>query len=332
MKRHLLLLVLIPMIGLLLAGCAKDDAVSPPLDPNDQLYGSAQTDDQFFTLYVQNDEYFRTDEMTMNDGEEPVGFDDVAIGKTLTPIRPLRWARAIRSVTRQVTRDSSTSDSLVYLTVTKTWTGVLVIAASYDDTSTVPDTVIRKPFTTQSTKRFIFRRISDDRIVWRRWRAAAVSLIDGGTTSSSAIDLTQLKLFFERNGVPDSIVVTDPNATFIRFWRFRPGPGHDLPDIVGGRPVRIQVTVVSTDPDTDHVVLRHGYSFDGMRRRRIRLQLVSEQFDGSVYTRVYERSFMMHFRRGVFSAVVDAMTHGTLFDDTADVSTSFWGAPYVVTQ
>ena len=332
MKKLLSLLVLLPLVGLLIADCSKDDGVSPAVDPNDQLYGAAQTDQQFFEMYAENDEYFTTDETTMNDGDQPQSLDDLSIGKLTTPIRPLRWARFIRTFNRHVTLDSVTADSLAYLTVTKAWQGVLLIAAAYDDTSAVPDTVIRKPFTSEAKKRFIFKRIANTNVRWRNWRPVAISLIDGGTTSSSAIAITQLKLLFDRTGVPDSIVVTDPNSTFLRFRRIFDVQAREIPDIQGGHEVTMQVTVVSADPDTDHVALRYGFSRDGLHRRRIRLQLVSESFDGSVYTRVYQRSYVMHFRRGVFSAAVDAITHSTMFDAAAPVATSFWGIPYVVTQ
>lgn len=314
--------------GLLLVGCNKSE-ITAPEDPNDQLYGSAQNDQQFFELYAQNDEYLKNDDVTMNDGSSPAPFDDEVIGR-MTPIQPLRWARHIRNIQRNVQLDSITVDSLAYVTVTKSWDGVLIILARYD--STTVDTV-RKNFTGQSKKRFIYKKIANDRVIWRNWRPVAVSLVDGGTTSSSAIDITQLKLVYSNEiGVRDSVVVTDPLSTFLRLRRNRDINGHDVPDLAGGQEARMFATVVSTSPDTDHVVLRFGFSGDGNHRRRLRLHLVSETFDGTSYTRVYARAFNLHFHRGVFAAAVDAMTHGTLFDDAEPVSNAFWGVPYVVTR
>jgi hypothetical protein len=330
MKHLAFLLVL---AGFFLSGCSSDSIVDPPaVDPNDQLYGGAATDQQFFQMYVENDEFFRSDDLTMNDGEEPLPFDDYSLGKVTTPIRPLRWARFIRSFNREVVVDSITADSLSYLTVTKTWQGSLIIAATYSDTGRVPDTVIRKPFTTVSKKRFIFHRIASNPVIWRNWRPMAISLIAGGTTSSDAIAITELKLRFDRNGVPDSIVVTDPVNTFLRIPRPNVPQPREVPDIAGGRPVLLQVTLTSADPDTDHVALRFGFSPDGRHRHRIRLHMVSETFNGSVFTRVYERPFVMHMQQGRFAASVDAATHSTMFDDAAPVSNSFWGVPYVVTR
>ncbi len=315
------------VLGLTLVGCTKDEIITPAIDPNDQLYGSAQNDQQFFELFAQNDEFLRNDDIAMNDGPSPAPFDDEIVG-TMTEIHPIRWARFIRNIQRSVQLDSVTADSLAYVTVTKTFNGVLVILARYD--STTIDTV-RKDFTSQSKKRIIFKKIANDRVIWRNWRPVAVSLIDGGTTSSEAINIAQLELVYFNAGVRDSLVINDPLSTFFRIRRHRDINGMDVPDFTGGQEARMFATVVSASPDTDHVVLRYGFTPDG-RRRRIRLHLISESFDGTNYTRVYTRAFNMHFHRGVFAAAVDAMTHGTLFDDAEPVSTSFWGVPYMVTN
>lgn len=336
MKRNWLsFLLLVGVLGMFVAGCKTEDPVGPVQDPEDQLYGAAQTDQQFFQLYAENSEFFRTDDITLNDGEQPEPLDDFSLGKeSLTPIRPLRWGRFIRSVNRTVTVDSITVDSLAYITVTKTLQGTFIIAATYSDSSTVPDTVIRKPFTSVAKKRFIFKRVGADRIIHRNWKPVAVSLNEGGTVSSSNIDIASLKLLFERNGQADSIVVTDPLSTFLRFRQIREVGGHEIPDLVASRPVVLSVTLTSNDTAPDHVIVRYGYSLDRMHRRRIRLQMVSESFDPGtqLYTRVFARRFEMHFKRGVFSATVDAMTHGTLFEDDDPVATSFWGIPYMVTR
>ncbi len=315
------------LCGFILAGCSKDEIITPGIDPNDQLYGSAQNDQQFFELFAQHDDFFRNDDVAMNDGPNPAPFDDEIIG-TMTEIHPIRWSRFIRNIQRSVQLDSISADSLAYVTVTRTFTGVLVILARYD--STTVDTV-RKDFSSQTKKRIIFRRVASDPVIWRNWRPVAISLIEGGTTSSDAINLAQLKLVFNNEGVRDSIVVHDPLSTFFRVRRNRDINGTDVPDFAGGQEARLFATVVSASPDTDLVVLRYGFAPDG-RRRRIRLHLISESFDGTNYTRVYTRIFNMHFHRGVFAAAVDAMTRETLFDDTAPVSTSFWGVPYVVTR
>ncbi|MGA9115928.1 MAG: hypothetical protein WB626_04055 [Bacteroidota bacterium] len=317
---------------LILPGCSKDETTAPVTDPEDQLYGSAQTDQQFFQLFAQNDEFFATDDITMDDGEQPLPMGDDILPRALTPIHPFRWARFIRTFSRNVSLDSVTVDSLAYLRITKTWEGTLFIAASYSDTATTPDTVIRKPFSTTSQKRFIFKRIGAGAVIWRNWRRIAVSLVAGGTTGGTDIALNALTLVVDRNGSRDSVTVTDPLATFRRFRILNQPQPNPVLEIDGGREVTVRVTLTSADPDTDIVLLRYGYTPDRLHRHRVRMFLREQTLNGSTWTRVYERAFLMHFRRGVFTATVDAHTHSTLFDDQAAVACSFWGMPYRVLQ
>jgi hypothetical protein len=91
----------------------------------------------------------------------------------------------------------------------------------------------------------------------------------------------------------------------------------------------MRATLMSASPDTDVVALRYG--FDGAHFRRNRMSLVNESNNGDgTYTRVYELRWQVHFHRGFFHAGVDAMVKGTLFDDQAPYSVSWWGIPYRV--
>src|SRR5437867_4388561 len=158
-------LVMLGLAGLMLMGCSKDGVTSPGTDPNDQLYGSAQNDEQFLKLYAENDEFFTSDDIAMNDGTTPETIDEDQedqVDGVMTPIRPLRWARFIRSFSRNVRIDSVTNDLMAYVTITKTWTGELLIAATYNVTSRTPDTIIAKNFQEQARKRIIFRRVKHD--------------------------------------------------------------------------------------------------------------------------------------------------------------------------
>jgi hypothetical protein len=56
---------------------------------------------------------------------------------------------------------------------------------------------------------------------------------------------------------------------------------------------------------------------------------VANNGDGT-FDRVFEISWPVHFHTGFFTAGVDAMTRGTLFDDQAPYSVNWWGIPYRV--
>ena len=90
---------------------------------------------------------------------------------------------------------------------------------------------------------------------------------------------------------------------------------------------------MSTSADTDVVALRFG--FDLFHKKRVQLALVSETKNtDNTFTRVYEISRTApqywHFHAGWFNLGVDAMTRGTVYDDTAPYSVSWWGIPYRV--
>ena len=86
---------------------------------------------------------------------------------------------------------------------------------------------------------------------------------------------------------------------------------------------------MSTEADTDLVALRYGIGAG--HKRRVRMQLVSEINNGDgTYTRLFSVPFVLHPYRGWFHAGIDAMTHQTLFDDTAPYAVSWWGIPYRV--
>ena len=102
-----------------------------------------------------------------------------------------------------------------------------------------------------------------------------------------------------------------------------------VPELLEGQQLSMRVTVLSASADTDLVALRFG--FDLFHKRRARMNIVSEQDNGDgTFTRVYERMWTVPPVRGFFHAAVDAMTHGTIFDDTEPYSVSWWGVPYRV--
>jgi hypothetical protein len=124
----------------------------------------------------------------------------------------------------------------------------------------------------------------------------------------------------------DSLVVTSPNDYFLNVNK-RP---RQVPEIHRGDKLVIQVTLTSTQPDTDGVFLRYGADKRGVNRLRQKFHLVSQTQNGSTFTRVYEISVKAHWNFGRFNAVAEAVTHQSIFDDTAPFENNYWGVPYVV--
>jgi hypothetical protein len=61
------------------------------------------------------------------------------------------------------------------------------------------------------------------------------------------------------------------------------------------------------------------------------MTLISQTQNGDgTYTRVYQATWFSHFFTGFFNVGVDAVTRGTLYDDSLPYSASWWGIPYRV--
>jgi hypothetical protein len=322
--RKTLAVVWIPAVlaGVLLGGCAKDNGTGP----GDQAPLGVTNEQSAMQYYAANDEFVKNDEITFVDQAiQPTDYG--TFGKIDATVTPLRWGRSITNVTRNVSTTVQPGDSLAIALIEKTLIGELKIRAKTGAGDTV---TITKPFTDKSTRYVIFKRVNRDRDrFWLNWVPVASSLIKGGTIEpNNLINITKLELF-----VPDgdTVTVTDPSTFFLRYrWlRLFTGGKKDAPELIPGTMVRLRATIVSSSPDTDVVALRYG--FDMFHGRRMQMTLISQTDNGNgTYTREYEREWPVHFHRGFFNAGVDALTRGTLFDDEAPYSVSWWGIPYRV--
>jgi hypothetical protein len=182
----------------------------------------------------------------------------------------------------------------------------------------------------------VFKRVARNPVrFWRNWIPVASSLVEGGTVPpNNLIKITKLELI-TANG---TIEITDPQDYYLRYGWARLGQVREalqkgqVPEYTGGQEVRIRVTLESSSPDTDFVAVRYG--FLGLHWKRFPMTMVEEVNNGGVYTRVFEtlrtRPVYIHFHRGWFTMGIDAVTHETLFDDSAPYSASWWGIPYRV--
>ncbi|HTR99887.1 MAG TPA: hypothetical protein VML00_09055 [Bacteroidota bacterium] len=305
--------------GLFIAGCTKHDG--GPVDASSTNVNQLQ---QIQTQALA-DPFVQNDQATFAD-QSPQPTDYGTLGKIDAPITPLRWARIISGVSRTVTTTILPGDTMAVAHIVKTITGTFKVKTIIDSV----DTVIAKPFTDVATRNLLFRKVNlADTSVW--W-PAATSLIDGGTNPAPAnnqIAITEVQVF----APTDTITITDPSTFYLRYgWRpFHDGERFDCPQFHGGDKVVVQATVVSASVDTDLVALRYGFGFNIAFGRRQHMNLISEtkNTDGT-YTRVYQATWYAHFFTGFFNAGVDAITRGTLYDDSLPYSASWWGVPYRV--
>lgn len=249
--------------------------------------------------------------------------DDVMtiLGKTQTDIYPFKVGHRMKLRNRNFSVD--VVGDTAYGTLTKTFDGTLLIAASYNSNATVPDTVIKKSFTTTITKRIILVRVANTRFPERNWRVAAISLPQGGTSSAN-IDIQKLTAYLP-NG--DSLVITSPNDYFlsrgIGWWK-------QLPAIGIGQSITIRLEVYSAFADTDFVTLTYGADRNGLHRAKKKFQMISSIPSGSGFIKVYERTFTAHQFIGYYHAVINAFPRQVIFDDIAPVECESWGLPYLI--
>jgi hypothetical protein len=305
--------------GLFIAGCTKHDG--GPIDASSaNLNQIAQIQAQALA-----DPFVQSDEVTFSDQSlQPTDYG--SLGKVDAPITPLRWGRFISGVTRTVTTTILPGDTMAVAHVEKTITGTFRIKGTEGNI----DTVISKPFTDVAVRNLLMRKVNFlDTAVWR---PAGTSLVDGQTTPPPAdnkITITQVQVFTPT----DTVTITDPTTYYLRYrWLpFHDGERRDCPEFRGGDKVIVQVTVVSASADTDLVALRYGFGFALAIGRRQHMTLMSQTNNGDgTYTRLYQTTWYSHFFTGFFNVGVDAVTRGTLYDDSLPYSASWWGIPYRV--
>lgn len=303
-----LLAILTAVFIFVLAGC-DNSSVEP--DP-----GEPTTDQATFEKLADDDSALASFEPNYNED----GLSGI-IGKTTTDIFPLKVGQKMRLVNRTLSVDII--GDTAYGTLTKTFEGILFIAAAYDSGASLPDTIIQKPFTSIITRKLIFVRIAHTPRPWRNWKIAAISLPEGGTPNRN-IDITKTTIFLP-NG--DDIIITSPNEYFLsrgpHWWR-------QFPSITHGDSVRIRVEVTSAYEEPDFVTLTYGADKKGFHRAKRRFELISSTPSGGVFLKVYEQYFHAHQYPGFYHAIINAFPRQVIFDDTAPVESESWGIPYSV--
>jgi hypothetical protein len=223
-----------------------------------------------------------------------------------TAIQPVTFWRTIRSVQRRFEFAFSDTDSTgqptrAVVTIHKQVSGSFNILVSDPNAegTTPARHVVHKPLEDHWVRRILLRRVrvttEGDRAVWRIVATSGVRI-----TSKDATTAIQ-SLRIQSAGLDTTI--TEPLA----FFRLRAILKLDLGS---------DVTLTATTSHSDDVVLLYAL---GMRRR------FHANGDGT-----YTATFQAPDLQGVRHLGVDALSHGTLFDDTAPYDSQSWIEPYIV--
>jgi len=313
MRKMRFVLILAGLVSALwFAGCDRNNSTEPVTNDKDAM-----------SSIVANDALFQTDALLLNDGDPTAMVTSSnSLGKVSTTIIPRNWGRKIESFSRNVNFTALT-DSTAIATVTHTLQGFVWIRAKYTPQDTA-FSIIKKNFTETIVRLVKFVRINRTKDPRNNWKISEISAIEGGTTGSQ-ITINEVRFY----AGDDTIVVTDPNNTFLNLENVK---GRVVPEMVANLtlPLRVQVTVTSSAPDSDFVYVHRPYFYAGQWQYRAHMNLVSSASNGDgTYSRVYELSW-----KGVWQGrqdmLVSAVTRGSILDDAAPFSSQIWGVPFIV--
>lgn len=303
MERILSVSLLALAVAFVAAGCGKD-----PVSPNttggstEQSQAIDQTLGQTPEL-ADNDTYVAPGESEFSDGYDSYGSTASAKGgfSTEEAIRPVFFFRVIRDHDRDIhidTERESTYEVAKVLVVDRFAGSFNIVAVDSTDTGVVRRR-IQKPLADVGQFRALLkRRLSGDdpaAVAAGPWHLVGVSNREIASPEHST-QIASVRLQ-SRSGL--DVTITDP----LELMRFPLG----LPRVDAGEWVK--VTVVTKDP-TDAVFLLAGWG-----RQRLR-HSAEGPFVGA---------FRAPFELRLFRVGVNALDHGTLFDDQLPYDSDFWG-------
>jgi hypothetical protein len=301
MKSHRFLLAA-PFALLVLAGCGKSgDSLSP-------TSSSGSADQLEITQEITNNAAL-VEDGGLSAVADQTGLDEGDPSSPLPPgmqdaIAPRFFWRTIRSVQRR--HEFQFAD---YDTAGRPWTAIVtvhkrllggfhILTVDSIGPGDVVRSTIDKPLEDHWVRRVLLKRVrtaNSDRAVWRIAGTTAVRV-----TAKDA--RTQIQSLRVQGGGLDT-TITNP----LEFFRLRQVLRVD-PD------AEVRLTVTTLQPD-DVVLL-----YSGHRRFRFR-----NNGDGT-YSGAWKSPALL----GVRHVGVNALSHGTLFDDTAPYDSQAWILPYLV--
>ena len=286
--------VFLALAGLALAGCGHStgsmQASTAPPTGSDQA--------QVASVLAENPDYVNED---LYQSQLAQSYDETA---GLAAIQPLRFWRSITGVqstfdTQFGPPDSTGRPTTALVTIHRHLTGTFNIVAGSTTPTDTSRSLVQKPLDDDWTRRVALVRVPDrfgPDIT--RWRLAGTSAVDVRTRNG----VTRVQSLHIQSTDLDT-TITDP----LELHRLRR---------VLFVPEGSEVTLTATTGSASDVVLFYGHD---VRRRFV------NNGDGT---------FTFTFTAGRFIGLrnfgVDALSHGTLFDDTEPYDSNAWIFPYVV--
>ena len=302
---HRLALTL-PLLLALLAGCSGQGTVNAPGDP---AAGTSQDQAEVASTVASNPSYV-DDEVSESPDQTSLGAADASGGAAGTlsaeaAIRPLAFWRQIRDIERRfefafADTDSTGRPTTAVVTIHKLFRGSfnILVGDEVPEGSPPEAHVIHKPLADHWVRRLLLKRVPLENSDRRVWRIVATS----GVKITSRDGETRIQSLRIQSGTFDA-TIDDPLA----FFRLRAMLKLDP---------TAEVTLTTTTLRNDDVVLLY------LRDHRLRFHNNGDN--------TYTATFGVPDRTGLHHVGVDALSHGTLFDDQAPYDSQAWITPYLV--
>lgn len=243
------------------------------------------------------------------------------LSKVQTQIYPRKVWRSASLVSSNFEVEINGDTALGVLT--KTFESTLFIAAAFDSSSLLPDTLIKKPFTNTITRNIIFKRINSSPDPLANWEIIGISMPEGGTENSN-VEIIKLTAF-----LPEGVVI-EINSPNEYYFSINSGSYNPVPKLHFNDSVRLRIELKSSYPDSDCVSLTFGSLRNGLHMAQKKFVLTSSTWDGAKWNRVYEQTYTADQFPGFYHAIVNVIPKQVLLDDTFPVESNSWGMPYII--
>lgn len=287
--------------ALALAGCGKNPAPTAPTASGAGTDPTAADRAQIEQALANSPT--AVDDQTFGDGEQTT-VNSGAGGFAL--IHPVRYWRHIDSIQRSLDfefgdPDSTGQPTTAVVTLHRRLNGTFdILAGGWSDGATDSLQLVTKPLEDHWVRRILLKRVRQVTDSLARWRIAAISGVKV-TSRNAATEIRSLRI---QAGALDT-TVTDPLA----FFRLR--------HVLRFDPLTPVTLTVTTGRNDDVVVLMHR----GLRT------VFDNNGDGT-----YTRTWMVADGDGLRHVGVNALSHGTLFDDQAPYDSQAWMLPYAASS
>ncbi len=302
----------LPIMIALLSGCSRQGTPSGPESPGASGAGAEQAEVSSALAeepsYVEDEVSESPEQTSLESSASPSGAGaEAGLSSAEAAVRPLAFWRQIRNIERKfefafADTDSTGRPTTAIVTAHRYIFGTfnILVGDEVPEGSPPQTHVIHKPLADHGVRRLLLKRVpvpdaTSDRRGWRLVATSGVKITSRGST-------TRIESLRIQSGPLDT-TITNPLAFFRLRAMLKLDPLGD-------------VTLTATTLRNDDIVLLY------LRDRRVRFHNNGDN--------TYSARFRVPDRTGLHHVGVNALSNGTLFDDTAPYDSQSWIEPYLV--